>query len=116
PDLGQRTTAGQAPKQAGSTVPLLTADTSDQQPERNGQVTPEDINRMSHADSQSVMAKPNFTANTLIPAEEATGKASGAKNPSSQQYVLGRIDFSDPELRQRYAHAGQGPDLSAAMV
>ena len=116
PDLGQRTTPGQAQKQAGSTVPLLNADTSDQQPERGGQVTPEDINRMSHATSQSVVAKPNFTANTLVPAEEATGKASGAKNPNSQQYVLGRIDFSDPELRQRYANAGQGPDLSAVTV
>jgi hypothetical protein len=116
PDLGQRTTPGQAPKQAGSTVPLLNADTSDQQPERGGEVTPEDINRMSHANSQSVMAKPNFTANTLVPAEEATRKASGAKNPNSQQYVLGRIDFSDPELRQRYANAGQGPELSAVTV
>ena len=116
PDLGQRTTPGQAQKQAGSTVPLLNADTSDQQPERGGEVTPEDINRMSHANSQSVMAKPNFTANTLVPAEEATGKASGAKNPNSQQYVLGRIDFSDPELRQRYANAGQGPELSAVTV
>jgi hypothetical protein len=67
---------------------------------------------MSHANSQSVIAKPNFTANTLVPAEEASGKASGAKNPSSQQYVLGRIDFSDPELQQKYANAGQGPDLS----
>ena len=116
PDLGQRTTPGQAQKQAGSTVPLLNADTSDQQPERGGEVTPEDINRMSHANSQSVMAKPNSTANTLVPAEEATGKTSGAKNPSSQQYVLGRIDFSDPELRQRYANAGQGPELSAVTV
>ena len=116
PDLGQRTTPGQAQKQAGSAVPLLNADTSDQQPERGGEVTPEDINRMSHANSQSVMAKPNFTANTLVPAEEATGKASGAKNPNSQQYVLGRIDFSDPELRQRYANAGQGPELSAVTV
>ena len=111
PDLGQRTTPGQAQKQAGSAVPLLNADTSDQQPEKGGEVTPEDINRMSHANSQSVMAKPNFTANTLVPAEEATGKTSGAKNPSSQQYVLGRIDFSDPELQQKYANAGQGPDL-----
>jgi hypothetical protein len=83
PDLGQRTTPGQAQKQAGSTVPLLNADTSDQQPERGGEVTPEDINRMSHANSQSVMAKPNFTANTLVPPEEATGKTSGAKNPSA---------------------------------
>lgn len=116
PDLGQRTTPGQAQKQAGSAVPLLNADTSDQQPEKGGQVTPEDINRMSHANSQSVMAKPNFTANTLVPAEEATGRASGAKNPNSQQYVLGRIDFSDPELRQRYANAGQGPELSAVTV
>ena len=116
PDLGQRTTPGQAPKQAGSTVPLLNADTSDQQPERGGEVTPEDINRMSHANPQSVIAKPNFTANTLVPAEEATGKTLGAKNPNSQQYVLGRIDFSDPELRQRYANAGQGPELSAVNV
>ncbi len=116
PDLGQRTTPGQAQKQAGSAVPLLNADTSDQQPERGGQVTPEDINRMSHANSQSVIAKPNSTANTLVPPEEATGKASGAKNPNSQQYVLGRIDFSDPELRQRYANAGQGPELSAVTV
>ncbi len=116
PDLGQRTTPGQAPKQAGSTVPLLNADTSDQQPERGGQVTPEDINRMSHANSQSVMAKPNLTANTLVPAEEAAGKASGAKNPSSQQYVLGRIDFSDPELQQKYANAGQGPDVGPVTV
>ena len=116
PDLGQRTTPGQAQKQAGSAVPLLNADTSDQQPERGGEVTPEDINRMSHADSQSVMAKPNFTANTLVPAEEATGKTSGAKNPSSQQYVLGRIDFSDPELQQKYANAGQGPDLGPVTV
>ena len=116
PDLGQRTTPGQAQKQAGSAVPLLNADTSDQQPERGGEVTPEDINRMSHANSQSVIAKPNSTANTLVPAEEATGKTSGAKNPNSQQYVLGRIDFSDPELRQRYANAGQGPDLSAVTV
>ena len=116
PDLGQRTTPGQAQKQAGSAVPLLNADTSDQQPERGGEVTPEDINRMSHANSQSVIAKPNSTANTLVPAEEATGKASGAKNPNSQQYVLGRIDFSDPELRQRYANAGQGPELSAVTV
>jgi hypothetical protein len=115
PDLGQRTTPGQAQKQAGSTVPLLNADTSDQQPERGSQVTPEDINRMSHANSQSVMAKPNFTANTLVPAEEATGKALGAKNPSSQQYVLGRIDFSDPELRQRYANA-QGLEMSVVDV
>ena len=116
PDLGQRTTPGQAQKQAGSAVPLLNADTSDQQPERGGQVTPEDINRMSHANPQSVIAKPNFTANTLVPAEEATGKTLGAKNPNSQQYVLGRIDFSDPELRQRYGNAGQGPDLSAVTV
>jgi len=116
PDLGQRTTPGQAQKQAGSAVPLLNADTSDQQPERGGEVTPEDINRMSHATSQSTVAKTNTTANTLVPAEEATGKASGAKNPNSQQYVLGRIDFSDPELRQRYANAGQGPDLSAVTV
>ena len=116
PDLGQRTTPGQAQKQAGSAVPLLNADTSDQQPERGGEVTPEDINRMSHANSQSVIAKPNFTANTLVPPEEATGKTSGAKNPTSQQYVLGRIDFSDPELRQRYANAGQGPELSAVTV
>ena len=112
PDLGQRTTPGQAQKQAGSAVPLLNADTSEQQPEKGGEVTPEDINRMSHANSQSVMAKPNFTANTLVPAEEATGKISGAKNPSSQQYVLGRIDFSDPELQQKYANAAQFPDLS----
>ena len=116
PDLGQRTTPGQAQKQAGSAVPLLIADTSDQKPERGGQVTPEDINRMSHANPQSVIAKPNFTANTLVPAEEATGKTLGAKNPNSQQYVLGRIDFSDPELRQRYANAGQGPELSAVNV
>jgi len=116
PDLGQRTTPGQAQKQAGSAVPLLNADTSDQQPEKGGQVTPEDINRMSHAISQPAVAKPNFTANTLVPPEEATGKIMGAKNPNSQQYVLGRIDFSDPELRQRYANAGQGPELSAVTV
>jgi len=112
PDLGQRTTPGQAQKQAGSTVPLLTADTRDQQSERNGEVTPEDINRMSHANSQSLIEKPNATANTLVPPEEATGKTAGAKNPSRQQYVLGRIDFSDPELQEKYANAGQGPDLS----
>jgi hypothetical protein len=112
PDLGQRTTPGQAQKQAGSTVPLLTADTRDQQSERNGEVTPEDINRMSHANSQSLIEKPNATANTLVPPEEAAGKTSGAKNPSRQQYVLGRIDFSDPELQQKYADAGQAPDLS----
>jgi len=116
PDLGQRTTPGQAQKQSGSAVPLLNPDTSDQQPERGGEVTPEDINRMSHANSQSVMAKPNFTANTLVPPEEATGKTSGAKNLSRQQYVLGRIDFSDPELRQRYANTGQGQELSAVTV
>ncbi|MGO8731688.1 MAG: hypothetical protein ACLQVM_02730 [Terriglobia bacterium] len=116
PDLGQRTTPGQAQKQAGSTVPLLTADMRDQQSERNGEVTPEDINRMSHANSQSLIEKPNATANTLVPPEEATGKTSGAKNPSRQQYVLGRIDFSDPELQQKYANAGQGPDLSPETV
>jgi hypothetical protein len=116
PDLGQRTTPGQAQKQAGSAVPLLNADTSDQQPERGGQVTPEDINRMSHANSQSVIAKPNLTANTLVPPDAAAGTTSAAKDPNSQQYVLGRIDFSNPELRQRYANAGQGPDLSAVTV
>ena len=79
PDLGQRATPGQTPKQAGSVVPQLTADTHDSQPERNGQVTPEDINRMSHANSQSVIEKPNTTANTLVPPDAGTGKTPGAK-------------------------------------
>jgi hypothetical protein len=116
PDLGQRTTPGQAQKQAGSVTPLLTADTRDQQPERNGQVTPEDINHMSHANSQSVVRKPNITANTLVPPDAATGKTSTAKNVDGQQYALGRIDFSDLELQQRYPKAGHGPDLSAVTV
>ena len=116
PDLGQRTTPGQAPKQAGSVTPLLTADTRDQQPERNGQVTPEDINHMSHANSQSVVRKPNITANTLVPPDAATGKTSTAKNVDGQQYALGHIDFSDLELQQRYSKAGHGPYLSAVTV
>ena len=116
PDLGQRTTPGQTPKQAGSVVPQLTADTHDSQPERHGQVTPEDINRMSHANSESVIEKPNTTANALVPPDAGAGKTSASKNPPGRQYVLGQIDFSDPELQRRYANAGRGPDLSAVTV
>jgi hypothetical protein len=116
PDLGQRTTPGQEQKQIGSVTPLLTADTRDQQPERNGEVTPEDINRMSHASSPAVVAKPNTTANTMVSPDSVATKVPDAKNLKGQPYALGRIDFSDPELQQRYAKAEHGPDLGAAIV
>ena len=116
PDLGQRITPGQDQKQTGSVTPLLTADTREQQSERGGQVTPDDINRMAHANSQTTVAKPNITANTLVPPEAATTKTSGMKPLPDQPYALGHIDFSDPALQQQYAKAGRGPDLSAATV
>ena len=48
----------------------------------------------------------------LFFSEEATEPAFAC----GQQYALGRIDFSDLELQQRYSKAGHGPDLSAVTV
>ena len=108
PDLGQRTTPGQEQKQAGSVVPMLNADIRSQQTTGGGQVTPEDISRLSRVSSQSAVANPNLTANTLVPPE--------AKNPNSSPYALSHIDFSDPDLQRRYAQAGHSPHPGEATV
>lgn len=116
PDLGRRVTPGQDQQQSGSVTPLLTADTRNQAPASNGAVTPEDINRTAHLNFQSEVVKPNTTANTLIPPAPANPNTSEPEKASGQQYALGRIDFSDPALKQQYAKAGYGPDYSATTV
>jgi hypothetical protein len=114
PDLGRRVTPGQDQKQDGSVTPLLAADTRNQTPGSNGEVTPEDINRTSHLDLQSQFAKPNTTADTLIPPPPTTPNAAAKKKANAQKYALRHIDFSDPALKHEYAKAGYGPDYPEA--
>jgi hypothetical protein len=107
PDLGRRITPGEEQKQAGSVVPMLTADMRDQQAAKGDQLTPEDISRLSHMTSPtSIVKPPNVTANALVPSE--------VKPAKNSQYALSHIDFSDPELQQRYAQAERSPNLSQA--
>lgn len=114
PDLGRRVTPGQDQKQDGSVTPLLAADTRNQMPGSNGEVTPEDINRTSHLDLQSETVKPSATADTLIPPTQPNSNVAATKKANDQKYALGRIDFSDPALKQEYAKAGYGPDYPGA--
>lgn len=110
PDLGRRVTPGQDQKQDGSVTPLLAADTRNQTPESNGEVTPEDINRTSHLDLQSETVKPNTTADTLIPPSPVKPNPPATKKTNDQKYALSHIDFSDPALKQEYAKAGYSRD------
>jgi hypothetical protein len=110
PDLGRRVTPGQDQKQDGSVTPLLAADTRNQTPGSNGEVTPEDINRTSHLDLQNQIVRPNTIADTLIPPAPANSNVAATKKANDQKYALSHIDFSDPALKQEYAKAGYGPD------
>jgi hypothetical protein len=81
PNLGRKVTPGQEAAQSGSVTPLLSADTASNVPPLSQDVTPEDISK---------------TARPPQPAQEIQPKAR-----NSDQYALGRIDFSDPALAQQ---------------
>ncbi len=112
PDLGRRVTPGQEQREAGSTTPLLSADTREENHSTGDQVTPDDINRTSHAGVQSAVAKPNTTTSTLIPPATVAHADPKTKNRLGQNYELGQIDFSDPDLQKEYAKAGFGGNQS----
>jgi len=105
PDLGQRVTPGQRQKEAGSTTPLLSADTTDERPRTNDQITPDDINRITQRSPQVEVAKPNSTASALIPTSPPALTEAKASSRTAQQYELGQIDFSDPQVEKEYADA-----------
>jgi type IV secretory pathway VirB10-like protein len=79
PSLGQRVTPGQDTRDPSMGVtPMLSADVRPDDPNSQGQVTPEDVDRTSRTGH---LAKPSPT----------TRMGSG-----SQDYALSRVDFSDP--------------------
>ena len=123
PDLGRRVTPGQAQQQAVSVTPLLNAEAQNQAPQSNGEVTPEDIRRMSQVTLGSKPVAPNIADNTLVPQSRIPGSnaqpgatptpAPTATQNGSQQYALGKINFPDTALQQEYAKAGYSPDFAA---
>ena len=104
PDLGRRVTPGQLSVEDGKSVaPLLDADMRADQRQNNG-VTPEDVGRT---------AKPRGSA-------PLGGTPATPPVPSTQdknQYALGRVEMSDPALRQQpgygLGHAYEQPPAVA---
>ena len=95
PNLGRGVTPGQQDGETGSSItPLLDADVRANQNLGGGTVTPEDISRT---------ARPRGPAPPVTPSPEPTIPV-----PQGDQYALGRVEFSDPALRQE-ADYGIGP-------
>lgn len=79
PSLGQKVTPGQGANSSNQTItPMLSADVRANEPNTQGQLTPEDIDRTSRT---AHLAKPSPTSRL---------------NSEPQDYALSRVDFSDP--------------------
>lgn len=89
PNLGRKVTPGQEATQNGSVTPLLSADTASNVPPLSQDVTPEDISKTARPTQPSQDIKP--------------------KVRNSEQYALGRIDFSDPALAQQPGYGASPP-------
>ena len=78
PSLGQKLTPGQETSPNQAVTPLLSADVRANDPNTQGQLTPEDVDRTSRT---AHLAKPSPTSGL---------------NSEPQDYALRRVDFSDP--------------------
>jgi len=84
--LGRTVTPGQENNDPMKTVtPLLSADVRSSDPSLAGRITPEDVGR---------------TSRTGTVTSAALRKPSAAKTSYSQNYALGKVDFSDPLVGQ----------------